>query len=235
MADAELTKVCARCRAEKPHNAFYWSNAKNAPRSRCRSCMAEERAAQSGRLAAKSAAWRAADPERHKASLRSSRLKHLEKRRAAQRERWASDHQRAAANTERVRLYRQADPENNNNAQARARRSANPERHRDYHRAYHETKPDKRKVYTARRRAAKASAGGSHTDQDVRDIRQMQKDRCAVCRIDLKRRGQLDHITPLARGGSDDRRNLQLLCKACNCRKQALDPIDFMRRRGLLL
>lgn len=45
----------------------------------------------------------------------------------------------------------------------------------------------------------------------------------------------VDHIQPLALGGSNDKTNLQLLCPTCNTKKSAKHPIDFMQSRGLLL
>lgn len=39
---------------------------------------------------------------------------------------------------------------------------------------------------------------------------------------------EVDHITPLERGGTDNESNLQLLCKACHCAKSAADQ----SRRG---
>ena len=42
-------------------------------------------------------------------------------------------------------------------------------------------------------------------------------------------------IKPLARGGTNQRTNLQLLCPPCNLSKSAKDPIDFMQSRGFLL
>jgi 5-methylcytosine-specific restriction endonuclease McrA len=44
----------------------------------------------------------------------------------------------------------------------------------------------------------------------------------------------LDHIEPLARGGSHEPENLQLLCPPCNLRKGAKSPLAFMRECGFL-
>lgn len=86
-----------------------------------------------------------------------------------------------------------------------------------------------------RRRAVAKGGGGTHTKQDVTDIRKSQKDKCALCGVKLRGGGHLDHIQPLARGGTNYRRNLQWLCDPCNRRKAAKDPLDFARERGLLL
>jgi 5-methylcytosine-specific restriction endonuclease McrA len=40
---------------------------------------------------------------------------------------------------------------------------------------------------------------------------------------------------PLARGGSNDRLNLQCLCPQCNLSKNAKDPIAWAREQGRLL
>ena len=37
----------------------------------------------------------------------------------------------------------------------------------------------------------------------------------------------IDHRTPLARGGSNDRRNLHLLCRTCNLRKGTKTDREF--------
>ena len=48
---------------------------------------------------------------------------------------------------------------------------------------------------------------------------------CAHCgagiTMELKADGHIDHIVPLAAGGSNDLVNLQLLCKTCNLKKGA--------------
>jgi len=63
----------------------------------------------------------------------------------------------------------------------------------------------------------------------------MQRWKCAVCAVGIKDNYHLDHITPLARGGKHEPRNLQLLCPTCNVRKSAKDPIAYMRELGRLL
>lgn len=90
-------------------------------------------------------------------------------------------------------------------------------------------------VQKSRRRAREAGAPGSHTAQDVKEILRLQKSCCACCGRPVHKSYHLDHIVALARGGSNDRTNLQILCKDCNLSKHAKDPLDFMRARGFLL
>jgi 5-methylcytosine-specific restriction endonuclease McrA len=80
-------------------------------------------------------------------------------------------------------------------------------------------------------------ANGRFTSLDIMRIRRLQKDRCAMpfCRKNLCGKGQIDHIKAVASGGSNEPKNLQLLCTACNARKSAKDQIDFLQGFGLLL
>ncbi len=50
--------------------------------------------------------------------------------------------------------------------------------------------------------------------------------KCIYCKCDISKKGasHLDHIVPVAKGGTSDRDNLQLLCRRCNIRKSAHQP-----------
>jgi len=65
--------------------------------------------------------------------------------------------------------------------------------------------------------------------------RKAQKDRCAYCHKKLGRGYHVDHIVPLARGGTNERRNIQITCKQCNHIKRDKDPIKFAQELGRLL
>lgn len=95
--------------------------------------------------------------------------------------------------------------------------------------------PEKVRQHERNRRALKRGAEGSHTVADIARIREMQRDRCACCRAPLRGKGNIDHIVPLAAGGSNWPSNLQMLCRTCNLSKRATDPIAFMQSRGMLL
>lgn len=95
--------------------------------------------------------------------------------------------------------------------------------------------PEKFRAWDRKKLAKRRGAPGKHTAEDIADIRKMQKGRCAYCRTKLGKFYHVDHITALSRGGSNDRKNLQILCQPCNQAKYALDPIRFAQKRGMLL
>lgn len=95
--------------------------------------------------------------------------------------------------------------------------------------------PDKHALKERRRRARKKEAGGSHTIDDINRLKVIQNEKCAVCKSKLGKSYHVDHIMPLALGGSNDASNLQLLCPPCNLSKHSKHPVDFMQERGFLL
>lgn len=88
-------------------------------------------------------------------------------------------------------------------------------------------------------------AGGSFTKDEIIILLDRQNGRCAYARSNAKpahcrgkitkRTCQRDHMTPIARGGSNDIGNIQLTCGPCNQRKHAADPVAFAQKIGLLI
>lgn len=94
-----------------------------------------------------------------------------------------------------------------------------------------------REVSAARdnnRRVRETSNGGRFTADDVAQLKKQQRNRCAACSTKLTRY-EVDHVRPVARGGSSEPHNLQLLCPPCNRSKGAKDPIEWAQSKGRLL
>lgn len=117
----------------------------------------------------------------------------------------------------------------------RPHKPADKERHRLSNRAWEKANPDKLRTTWRNKRAKRSSAPGTHSIEDIKRILRQQKCKCAYCRASIKAKYHVDHIVPLAKGGSNWPRNLQLLCVDCNIRKNATDPIKFGQKLGFLL
>ena len=120
---------------------------------------------------------------------------------------------------------------------ARNYRSRNGDKVRATERLHRQRFPEKKSIKDANRRALRMGSIERHTSDDVDRIIQAQNFRCACCGISVKSRESrhVDHITPLAKGGSNGPSNLQILCVRCNLSKGDRHPADFMRARGFLL
>lgn len=165
---------------------------------------------------AKNRAWRRANSERINEL---NRLRNQPRRAEvnAQMKMWRDAH------PDEVRIYRAG------------YRLKNLEKHRAISRAASKANPERNRAARARRRARMLSASGNHNTADIQNLYQKQKRRCMECLKSLTKSYHVDHIVPLAKGGSNNRENLQLLCKSCNSAKNATDPLVFARRKGRLL
>lgn len=120
------------------------------------------------------------------------------------------------------------------NAVSRAYWQENKDRLKANLRAWLAANPEKQSEYNMRRRFRMESGKNDLTAEQISEVIRLQKGKCANCRQKHKRLA-VDHIQPLARGGENTRRNIQMLCKSCNSRKHALDPLEFARRQGNLV
>jgi 5-methylcytosine-specific restriction endonuclease McrA len=106
-------------------------------------------------------------------------------------------------------------------AKRQAFQKANPDYWRDYGKKYPEKIREWGRLGAAARRARVLGNGGKHTEADIEALLIAQQGCCAICQIDIRKRYHVDHIMPLSKGGSNDKSNLQLLCRPCNLRKGA--------------
>jgi 5-methylcytosine-specific restriction endonuclease McrA len=240
MADSNVsTKRCGICLEIKPADCFHASKrGKDGMHSWCKPC----------KKSYYQARWAESTPEvkavvREKALVRSQADPEAHRARSLA---W-KDANREQVNA-RTRELRKLHPEKERTRRQQAgllgvmsRRQASKrfrERHPDRVKAarirYQQANPEKYALWARNRRARIREVGGSHTLDDINRLFARQRGRCAACRKPLKLY-HVDHIVALARGGSNDWTNLQLLCPPCNQQKHARDPIEFMQSRGFLI
>ncbi len=89
------------------------------------------------------------------------------------------------------------------------------------------------RIHKHKRKAQKRASGGSYTSQDIQDQHRRQKGRCYWCQQKLGKY-HIDHVVPLARGGSNDPSNLVLACPDCNMHKHNKLPHEWPEGGRLL-
>lgn len=92
--------------------------------------------------------------------------------------------------------------------------------------------PQEKLALARRRRARQLGNGGSHTAADIRAQYERQRGRCFYCREKVGKAFHVDHVLPIALGGSDGPENLVVACPSCNRHKSAMHPMDWA---GVLL
>jgi 5-methylcytosine-specific restriction endonuclease McrA len=204
-------KQCTKCEEYKPATTEFFARCKanrSGFHSLCKKCAAEY-----GRT------WRTANAERLTKSKRAY----------------------ATANKERLREYFSAYyAENREQIKERVRLwcANNKERKREYHRVYTQVwrtaNREKTRAIVRRRRAIKRSAEGTHTAEDIRLQYERQKGKCYYCQVKVRKTYHVDHVIPLARGGSDGPENLVIACPNCNQSKNDRLPHEWPQGGKLL-
>lgn len=157
------------------------------------------------------------DPEAYKARAHAVYLRRKERQAERRRELVAMDPGRYSA---AARAWRTANPDKAREATARWR-AANPEK----------ASESKRRANHARR----ARSVGVLSPGIVARLYELQRGKCACCRLPLGNNYHLDHVVPLALGGSNTDDNVQLLRPQCNQKKSKRHPVEYMQSKGFLL
>lgn len=148
------------------------------------------------------------------------------------------DREYSKKNREKKTAYRREWIKNNREAdRAKSRQWAkdNPEKARARLTAWKKANPDKVRENHVKRRARKNGADGAFTAKQLVELLAKQKGKCTICFCSIKNGYHVDHIKPLALGGSNWISNIQLLCRTCNLTKSSKDPFDFALSIGRLV
>lgn len=164
--------------------------------------------------------FRLNNPEKARASSAAWRKNNPEAMLAA-RKRWSD------ANPEKLKLYAATRAEKHGDkqlAKVKAWAKENPEKYR------------KATIISNHNRRAKQKAAGGKLSRDLSsNLFQLQKGKCACCGKPLGANYHMDHIMPIALGGTNTDDNIQLLTRLCNIRKNAQHPVEFMQSLGYLI
>jgi 5-methylcytosine-specific restriction endonuclease McrA len=202
-------KICKRCGGSNYNN-----DGKCIPCTKIRRAL--HTAKNSERLRKESAIWRKINPEKAKLLTQTWRESNKEK-------------------VHVTALKYRTDNKVKRNLYCREYRAANSGYVADYNKLWRKINQEIVRNHRLKRRALMRGAKGELSVGLFDKLYKYQQGKCACCKEDLKKvKPHMDHIMPLALGGSNTDNNIQLLCSTCNHKKHAKHPIEFMQSRGFL-
>lgn len=149
---------------------------------------------------------RAKDKEIYWANVEMIRAKRNAKRRSKQ----------GDAIRERERIYREA-----NVVHIRLQHRQWEKEHPETRHKYIMANPEKLRSWDQRRKALKKAAPGKWTAEDLKLLHGKQHGLCAYCGHPYGQAFEVDHVIPLAKGGTNWPYNIVIACPRCNRSKGA--------------
>lgn len=247
MATGQTTKVCTKCKTEKPVELFHKkAGVKDGLASNCKACRNDHNknvyAKNIERERERKMMYRAANPNSDREYHAKNKERIAERKRkyyevnSAQEKRRASNYyyaNREEINKER-REYRIANREAVN-LLSRRYYAENRDWLRAQSKAWRDRNQEKVRACRSNAKAIRRAAYGRLTANIIPRLFKLQRGKCACCGKPLGDNYHLDHIMPIALGGTNIDSNVQLLRAECNHQKHAKHPVDFMRQRGFLI
>lgn len=223
MATSQTTKFCTKCKTEKPVEMFHRSSRnKDGRQSHCKQCKSEFHF---------SHYYKNVDSSREKARDSASRYRlsaHGKLKRDLYR---LSNRDKILESARKYHLKNRL----KKLAYSIEYYYSHREKILEYGKRWTKENPEKVRAKVLNRLARRRSSEGRLSSGIAIKLYRLQRGKCACCGKPLGNDYQLDHIMPLALGGSNTDSNVQLLRSLCNLQKSAKHPNDFMRQRGFLL
>lgn len=228
-------KACSNCGTVKRLDEFYGNpNMALGRTSRCKVCIRADVLAYRAARPEQTTAWKQqwARSENGIKYGKAYRHRHRDRRLAAMRA-WYQAHreEQLARKRERGPLMREARRayylarRDHQRAQFRRWYEANRERDRANGRRWSKENRDKARAIWMRRRARKLAAFRADVIPTV--IFERDRWRCGICGKRVRRRdASIDHVIPLAKGGTHEPGNVQCAHLLCNIRKGARLPLQ---------
>lgn len=212
-------KICAKCGLTKPKDVEHFKQTKGRNGSiqyrTCRDCVKAD-----GRRYVKENKAKIAEYQKEYEIRNVDALK--ERRRRYRLE-------NVGAIRERQKRARANDPARFKRIQANYA-ARYPERLRETRRRWQVNNREAEAAKSRNYRARKARAEGQHTRDDVRRQYETQQGRCWWCSTTLNNIYDVDHLIPLARGGSNAAENIVCACVSCNRSRAAKLPHEWNGR-----
>lgn len=101
---------------------------------------------------------------------------------------------------------------------------------------HYDEAPEKVIARVAHRKDQDARADGNYSDSDIARTRAELGDRCRYCDAPLNGGGEIEHLTPISRGGTHWPANITLACFQCNKEKHSKTLEEYLtwrKQRGL--
>jgi len=214
----DCVKVCNKAYriAHKEEAARYRANHQEERKANCRRWHTEHREEEKEYKRQYNAEHR----EEQKEYCRQYNASHREERRETKR-RWDDKHQ------EEIMQYRSAHRKD----KARYLRGyyiKNKDMMLERMRRWRVKNPEKSRAIVERRRACKVNAEGECSGQQYIWRGEVYGNRCYICGAPAE---AMDHVIPLAKGGSNWPANLRPICRRCNSVKGQKWPYDFEQAR----
>lgn len=201
-------KHCKKCGKDKAFESFYPDRSKNCRTGLASYCKECDRilSQEFRRTHPPKKRIRVRNPEAQRRAGKKYGQTHKEKLRA----KWKA---RAIKNHDRIL------------EQVRARRAKNREHWNEVVRKWRAT--EKGQLSTRETLHKRRQASGVLTQEDIERQYQAQKGICYYCRKQLRRKYDVEHVVPIARGGSNDPSNIVIACESCNARKHDKMPHEW--------
>lgn len=215
-----LTKICTKCKIEKPIKDFNIRTDTGKHRSQCKQCVQERSSITSKAYYEKN---KKEIIKRTSETQRKNREKYNEYSK-----KWRS--RNIKKSLENCRKWREK-----NKDYATKHRENNIEKYKEYERRYNSTEKGKINAKNKNSKRREFVKNGSLSNSEIIKLRK-KTNKCYWCNsIIVENNFHIDHYTPLSKGGKHDINNIVIACPTCNLKKCSKDPFTYAQQIGRLL